>query len=94
MAKSIRADGVTDGPFNDVRHVVAGFYVHEAPDFDTALATAAANPVIRQGGAVEVRPSRSQARRRLPRKSLIRHQEGSFPSWRGSSTDERTIYSA
>ena len=59
MAKSIRADGVTDGSFNDTPHVVVGFYVLEAPDLDTALATAATNPVVHQGGGVEVRPIHS-----------------------------------
>lgn len=59
MAKSIRADGITDGPFHDAQHVVAGVYVLEAPDLDTALATAATNPVVQQGGGVEVRPVHS-----------------------------------
>ena len=59
MAKSVRADGVTDRPFNDTPHVVVGFYVLEAPDLDTALATAATNPVVQQGGGVEVRPIHS-----------------------------------
>ena len=56
LATSVRADGVTDGPFVDAKEVVAGFYVIEAPDLDAALRIAAGNPAIRQGGAVEVRP--------------------------------------
>jgi hypothetical protein len=59
MATSVRADGVTDGPFIDAKEIVAGFYVIEAPDLDAALAVAAANPVIRDGGGVEVRPVHS-----------------------------------
>ena len=59
LARSVRSDGVTDGPFVDAKEVVAGFYVLEAPDLDTALAVAGSNPVVRAGGGVEVRPVHS-----------------------------------
>ena len=59
MATSVRADGVTDGPFIDAKEIVAGFYVIEAPDLPAALAIAATNPVIQEGGGVEVRPVHS-----------------------------------
>lgn len=59
MAKAVRGDAVTDGPYVDSRHVVAGVYILEAPDLDAALATAATNPVVRQGGGLEVRPIHS-----------------------------------
>jgi hypothetical protein len=55
-ATSIRADGITDGPFIEAKEVVLGFYVIEAPDLDAALAEARRNPIIAQGGGVEVRP--------------------------------------
>jgi hypothetical protein len=55
-ATSIRGDVLTDGPFLDAKEVVAGFYVIEAPDLDTALEIARRNPATQQGGAVEVRP--------------------------------------
>jgi hypothetical protein len=55
MATSIRRDGITNGPFIDSREVVAGFYVIEAPDLDSALAVARTNPAVRDGGGVEVR---------------------------------------
>lgn len=58
-ATSIRAAGITDGPFLESTEVVAGFYLLEAPDLDVALATAAQNPVISAGGGVEVRPVHS-----------------------------------
>jgi hypothetical protein len=58
-ARSIRASGVTDGPFTEAREIVAGFYVLEAPDLATALAIAGTNPVVRAGGGVEVRPVHS-----------------------------------
>jgi hypothetical protein len=59
MATSVRADAITDGPFLDSKEVVAGFYVIEAPDLDAALAIARTNPVVRDGGGVEVRPVHS-----------------------------------
>jgi hypothetical protein len=59
MATSVRADAITDGPFLDSKEVVAGFYVIEAPDLDAALAIARSNPVVRDGGGVEVRPVHS-----------------------------------
>ena len=59
MATSIRAAGITDGPFFGAREVVAGFYVLEAPDLAAALAIARTNPAIREGGGVEVRPVHS-----------------------------------
>ena len=59
MATSIRGDLITDGPFIDSKEVVAGFYVIEAPDLDAALAIARTNPVVRDGGGVEIRPVHS-----------------------------------
>jgi hypothetical protein len=59
MATSIREDIITDGPFIDSKEVVAGFYVIEAHHLDAALAIARANPVVRRGGGVEVRPVHS-----------------------------------
>ncbi|NHA70368.1 YciI family protein [Phycicoccus flavus] len=59
LATSVRASGVTDGPFVDAKEIVAGFYILEAPDLDAALAIAGTNPVVREGGGVEVRPVHS-----------------------------------
>jgi hypothetical protein len=59
MARSVRVGGVTDGPFVQASQIVAGFYVLEAPDLEAALAIAATNPVIAEGGGVEVRPVHS-----------------------------------
>ena len=53
LATSIRAEGITDGPFIDAKEIVAGFYILEAPDLDTALRTARRNPAIAAGGGVE-----------------------------------------
>jgi hypothetical protein len=55
-ATSIRGGGLTEGPFVEDEEVVPGFHILEAADLDTALAIAGRNPVIRQGGGVEVRP--------------------------------------
>ncbi|MGN9911574.1 YciI family protein [Phytohabitans sp. LJ34] len=54
-ATSIRGDVVTDGPFIEAKEVVAGFFILEAPDLDSALAIAKLNPATIDGG-VEVRP--------------------------------------
>jgi hypothetical protein len=60
MATSIRADGVSDGPFLDGGPIVAGFYVLEAPDLAAAVAIARTNPVVgSRTGGVEVRPVHS-----------------------------------
>lgn len=59
MATSIRANDVSDGPFIADQEIVAGFYLIEALDLDAALAIAGTNPVIREGGGVEVRPVHS-----------------------------------
>jgi len=55
LARSVRVDGVSDGPFVDSAQVVAGVYVIDAEDEDAALAIAATNPAIRGAGGVEVR---------------------------------------
>ena len=53
--RTIRKDGlVTDGPFLETKEVLAGFFVVEAPDLDTALAVGKLLPIM--DGAVEVRP--------------------------------------
>jgi hypothetical protein len=53
--RTIRKDGlVTDGPFLETKEVLAGFFVVEAPDLDTALAVGRLLPIM--DGAVEVRP--------------------------------------
>jgi hypothetical protein len=54
-ATSIRGDVVTDGPFIEAKEVVAGFFILEAPDLDTAVRIARLNPATLDGG-VEVRP--------------------------------------
>jgi hypothetical protein len=55
-ATSLRASGVTDGPFIESKEVVLGGCVIEASDLDAALAIASRNPILHQGGGVEVRP--------------------------------------
>ncbi|MGC2191556.1 MAG: YciI family protein [Candidatus Dormiibacterota bacterium] len=53
---SIRSDGLADGPFIEAKEVVVGVYVIEAADLDDALKTAERNPILTQGGGLEVRP--------------------------------------
>jgi hypothetical protein len=69
FARSVRASGVTEGPFVDADQVVAGVYVVEADDLEQAVRIARTNPVVRGpgGGGVEVRPIHSGGVVRAPR---------------------------
>jgi len=53
---SIRAEGLVDGPFIESKEVVVGYYVIDVADLDAAIAVARRNPILHQGGGVEVRP--------------------------------------
>ncbi|WP_137120162.1 YciI family protein [Segeticoccus rhizosphaerae] len=59
-ATSVRAHAgrtlVTDGPFANTKEVLGGLVLVEAADLDEALELAAAVPIVRFGGVVEVRP--------------------------------------
>jgi hypothetical protein len=55
-ATSLRGDGMTDGPFLESKEVVLGFAIVEAADLDAALDIARTNPILHQGGGIEVRP--------------------------------------
>src|ERR1700678_615873 len=59
MATSVRPHAITDGPFLHSQALLAGFYVIDALDLDAALAIARRNPVVRDGGGVEIRPVHS-----------------------------------
>ncbi|MBA8794758.1 hypothetical protein FHX74_002377 [Friedmanniella endophytica] len=59
MATALRDGSTRSEPFVPDAPVVAGFYVIEADDLDAALAVARTNPVLREGGGVEVRPVHS-----------------------------------
>lgn len=54
-AASERRGDATDGPFAETKELIAGFYVIEVKDLDSAIAIARRNPIHRQGGGVEVR---------------------------------------
>jgi hypothetical protein len=51
---------ITDGPFADTKEVFGGFYLLEADNLDQATEMAARIPVLRHGGAVEIRPLMGQ----------------------------------
>jgi hypothetical protein len=59
-ATTVREEGgktlMTDGPFADTKEILGGIYLLEADNLDRALDLAARIPVVRWGGAVEVRP--------------------------------------
>jgi hypothetical protein len=46
---------LSDGPFADTKEWLAGYYILECPDLDSATAQAARIPAARHG-AIEVRP--------------------------------------
>jgi hypothetical protein len=48
--------GVTDGPFVELKEVIGGFSLIEAPDIDAAAELAKGCPGLALGGTVEVRP--------------------------------------
>ena len=60
-ATTVRVNGnggdpvLSDGPFAETKAWLAGFYVLDCPDLDTATAQAARIPAARHG-AIEVRP--------------------------------------
>jgi hypothetical protein len=56
-AKTVRSDGVTDGPFAETKEQLGGFYLIDVKDESEALDWAGKIPsVAHMGGAVEVRP--------------------------------------
>lgn len=55
-ATSLRGDVITDGPFLEAKELIAGVYVIDVPDLDAALEVARQNPILRQGGGLEIRP--------------------------------------
>jgi hypothetical protein len=55
-ATSLRGDVMTDGPFLESKEVILGFGIIEAADLDAALEIARTNPILHQGGGLEVRP--------------------------------------
>src|SRR6201986_4611198 len=46
----------TDGPFAETKEFLAGYYLLDCPDLDTALDHASRLPAVSFGGGVEVRP--------------------------------------
>ena len=52
---------ITDGPFVEVKDLVAGFTVIEARDLAEAAELSKGCPILDGGGSVEIRPVRSMA---------------------------------
>jgi hypothetical protein len=63
------AHRVQDGPFADTKEQLAGFFIIDVPDLDTALRWAARYPA-RPGGGVEVRPNLPQSYREAMLKAV------------------------
>ena len=57
--RSISATGdslsVTDGPYNETKEVIGGFFTIEAADYDEAVALCQDSPHLKFGGRIEVR---------------------------------------
>lgn len=47
---------LSDGPFAETKEQVAGYAVIECEDLDEAIEVASKRPILKFGGAVEVRP--------------------------------------
>ena len=62
--KMIEGDLVTDGPFAETKEVICGFYVVDAPDLDAAVEIGRQNPLLNDGGRLEVRLVADSAIRR------------------------------
>lgn len=58
-ARTLRAHGATDGPYNGSGDVVAGIYLLDAASLDEAAALASKDPALISGGGVEIRPVHS-----------------------------------
>lgn len=48
---------IQDGPFLDTKEQLAGFFLIDVPDLDTALQWASRCPSVARGGVVEIRPA-------------------------------------
>jgi hypothetical protein len=60
-AKTIRASGVTDGPYMEAKEVLAGYSLLEAASIDEAVEIAQSWPGVDRGWiAMEVRPVMAQ----------------------------------
>jgi hypothetical protein len=52
---------ITDGPYVEVKDIVAGFTLIEASDLAEAVELSTGCPILQGGGSVEVRPVRAVA---------------------------------
>jgi hypothetical protein len=55
------AKEITDGPFLETKDIVLGFMIVRAPDLAAAVELSKGCPLLKNGGAVEVRPVASPA---------------------------------
>jgi hypothetical protein len=54
-AKTVRKEVVLDGPFAETKEQLAGYFLLEVPDIETALSWAKRHPTVGYG-SIEVRP--------------------------------------
>ena len=51
----IRSNAVTDGPYAEIKEMLAGYMIINAENFDEAVSIAKGCPILISGGNVEVR---------------------------------------
>ena len=74
---------ITDGPFAVTKELLAGYYLIDVPDLDTALQHAARDPVLGLG-SVEVRPVVDMSTRPATRpRAAARHESDRRVAVRG-----------
>lgn len=55
-AKTVRAnDLVTDGPYTEIKEFISGYVIVKVDRIEDAVNLAKANPILKQGGTIEVR---------------------------------------
>jgi hypothetical protein len=55
-AKTVRpGDIVTDGPYTEIKEFISGYMIVKAASIDEAIELAKGNPILKNGGNIEVR---------------------------------------
>ena len=85
---------VTDGPFAETKEQIAGYYVIDCPDLDTAIAVAGAHPTLNVG-AIEVRAFHDgMPDPQVPERIVGRHLRRAVNGMQAFFTMQRDLYSA
>lgn len=56
QAKTVRpGDVVTDGPYTEIKEFISGYMIVKTETIEDAIALAKSNPILKDGGNIEVR---------------------------------------